>query len=196
MKVDKKILAVDIVLLPRGEFKQLLKKQNSLLTRQDINFKDDKMLPHLSILMACLDKNDIQSLNPALNKVISKYLPLKIEIEGLVVKKTDNDFATHLKIKKTDILIELQKELIEIVSKYKNHPAKKDYFFEPKEIGEFALNYTQNFLENSTNQNFKPHFTIGLGQPVKTSEFPASVEIEKLAIAQLGKYCTCRQIIT
>lgn len=81
-----------------------------------------------------------------------------------------------------------------ILKKYLTKSSLED-FSESRKIDQLTLDWTNEYSEVSAGLDYRPHITLGVGYPRSTPSLPVSFIANKLAIFQLGPYCTCKKML-
>ena len=71
----------------------------------------------------------------------------------------------------------------------------REMLFDSENIKPPTLNWIHNYTKNSSYDNYGGHITIGFGDKIENLKTPIIFEAKRLALAQLGNNCTCRNII-
>ena len=94
--------------------------------------------------------------------------------------------------------VELQKLheaiLNEMSSIFTYEGVQKEMFYSPPPVNEIPLFWVKGFAETSVRENYKPHITLGVGEP-KQAVSPVQFTASKLALCHLGNHCTCRDLL-
>lgn len=188
-----KKLAIDIVLLFSEETNRILcdlsDKLITPLGEKPYILDNTNYIPHISLLMGTAYIEDIEKIEEKVKKVFQKYFPLKITF----ISKIDSKFP-GLMTKKTKELVDLQKEIADIITL--DYDATRDMFVDP-EISDKGIEWVNKYKENNlSNGKFNIHATIGYGDASNVDiEFPFEVTINTSAICHLGYGCSCRKIL-
>ena len=191
-------IAVDVVLLPSQEATNQVIEANKRLLKQDsdqIILGKISCLPHISLAMGCLDKQDIPIIEKILYTIAGKYNPSQLNIAGISIGTNAlGEKVSSFEVKKTDNLRLLHEEVMRRTTAYFSYDVTEEMVLSPPTAGESTLLWIKNYPDNSAFSNFSPHITIGYGQ---LDEFPFTAEFtaSKLALCHLGNHCTCRKIL-
>lgn len=189
-------IAVDVVLLLPDEVMTQAVAVNKKLSSQEISLNKNNCLPHISLLMGCLDEQDIPMVSAILQECASSYLPIPLESREIKVlsNSTGEEFVTWFAIEKTEALQSLHESLIEKLKPFLSYDASKEMFYKPMEVKESSVEYVNNFLKKASFENYSPHITIGYGS-YEEENLQLSFQSSRLALCQLGNHCTCRKIV-
>lgn len=191
-------IAVDVVLLPSQEVMNKAIEVNTRLLKKypdQIILDKECCLPHISLAMGCLDKQDIPTIEKILYTIAGKYNPGQLSIAGISIGiSAMGEKVSSFEVKKTDKLQLLHEEVMRRTTPYFSYDVTKEMMLSPPTAGESTLLWIKNYPDKSAFSNFSPHITIGYGQ---LDEFPFTAEItaSKLALCHLGNHCTCRKVL-
>ena len=191
-------IAVDVVLLPSEAVMNQAIEANKGLSKQysDQIILDKKgCLPHISLAMGCMDKQEIPIIEKILYAIADKYNPGQLNIAGISIETIAlGEKISSFEVEKTDKLQLLHEEVMRITTPYFSYDVTEEMVLSPPTVGESTLLWIRNYPEKSAISNFFPHITIGYGQ---LEEFPFTTEFtaSKLALCHLGNHCTCRKIL-
>lgn len=198
MTTQEKI-AVDVVLLPSQEIINRAIEINRELRKQwpegYINFDNGECLPHLSLAMGVLEKNNVPAAKNILEEVAENYSELSLSIDKIDTAEdaTLHEIISVFRIKNTPTLQKLHEVLMERLSKYLTYDAQAS-MFATAYVKEGSIRWVNTYREKSSYQHFSPHITLGAGK-VERIKLPIVFRPSKLAICHLGNYCTCRKIL-
>jgi len=171
--------------------KELLKENDN-----KIILDKQKCLPHISLCMGCVNKEDIPKIEEILEDISSKFSKMtlvadKLEPEIIPTGK----IVSGMIIKNTKDLQSLHEIVMKRLWKFLSYDVEIPMLFNPSEVEEVTLYWVKNYAKIYDNpSSFHPHITIGLGETNKF-QFPIQFTASKLAMCQLGNYCTCRKIL-
>jgi 2'-5' RNA ligase len=192
-------IAVDVVLLPSQEATNQAIEANKRLLKQysdQIILDKEHCLPHISLAMGCLDKQDIPIIEKILHTIAGKYNPGQLNIAGISIG-TDalGEKISSFEVKKTDKLRLLHEEVMQSTAPYFRYDVTEEMVLSPPTADESTLLWIKNYPDKSAFSNFSPHITIAYGQLGEFS-FSAEFQASKLALCHLGNHCTCRKVLT
>lgn len=187
----KKFMAIDVVLLPSKEVSVgSIKLSESITDSQNkILLDPQNCVPHISLVMGCIDVEKLDKIKKIVQEIIKKYEPLKFKIIGVRKRKT---FAT-LEIEKTEEIQALHEEIFNKLKKFMNEKSTKDAFVEPTNINNLTLDLVDNFKKTSSLDKFWPHITLGYGEIKENLNIPKKFVSSTMGIYQLGVFCTCKK---
>ncbi len=166
-----------------------------------LNNKD--CFPHLSLLMGIIDYERGEEIKEKLEEVSYAFNPIELKIkrfdlESLPVKDEEISIS-GISFEKNSSLLKLHESVAKSLKEFLiRGEVNKEMMYAPDEINAedtpWMFPYIQNFLENSGYEKFNPHITIGDGI-LESQDISDRLIASRLAICQLGNYCTCRKII-
>lgn len=185
-------LAFDIVLLPSGSIKEQLVLANKqfCLKNHPISFSAGSRLPHISLLMGVIKKDDLGAVQAILKRIADKTRSLTLQISRQYNEPIPTgETVLGFEIKSTDALQSLHELVSRELSAYASYDAKPEDVFDAN-AEPLTLKWVNGFKENSSGKNFWPHITMGIGS--NEFDFPAEeFVISELAMFHIGTYCTC-----
>lgn len=193
-------IAIDVILLPSEEMVDKAIEINKELLRSFENkiiLDKQKCLPHISLCMGCIEKEKISEVKEILEDIAKEFSTFNLTAEGI---KTDviptGKKVSELHIKNIEALQKLHETVMRRLWKYLNYDVKIPMLYNPPEVEEITLYWIKNYAKKYDDPStFYPHITVGFGETNKF-KFPIEFTASKLAICQLGNYCTCRKVIT
>jgi hypothetical protein len=197
MSSDK--IAIDVVLIPPDDILQLAIDINKTFpnTATENYVLDLKTcIPHITLLMGLITRDQLLEVCHKLDSIAKKFSPLNLKITGTHTStRPDEKVLSTLVIENT---VELQKmheaTLDKMSSIFIYEGVQKEMFYSPPPVNEIPLFWVKGFAETSVGENYKPHITLGIGEP-KRPISPVQFTASKLALCHLGNYCTCRDLL-
>ena len=190
-------LAIDIVLLPPEEIMKLAKVMNKkLLDKYDgeIDFVNEICIPHLTLCMGGIKKEDVPKLSNIVTEISKKFAPINLTITGNgTYISPDGSKGFGLMIKKDRTLYKLHEKIlhrcealfVKVTAEHVNPPGK---------IRASSIKHANKFVEMDGFELFNPHITLGVGETKSINE-RVNFTAKRLAICHLGNWCTCRKIL-
>ena len=191
-------IAIDIVLLPSKEVTNKAIEINKTLkgkNNREIILSKEDCLPHISLAMGCISKEDIPKIKEELRNITCKFKPLKLKIPLIYSSEWKNgNIGTSMEVKSTENLQRLHLEIMNSLTKLFKFEPTKEMFFSSGEINDMTLDWVKRYSETSVFKKFHPHITLGIG---KTESLDKEIDFtsSKIAICHLGNNCTCRKVI-
>jgi len=192
-------IAIDVVLLPSEEMmNKAIEINKELLKTYENKIVLDKKrcLPHSSLCMGCINEEDIPKIQKVLKDIASQFSKMnlvadKLEPETIPTGK----IVSGITVKNTKELQSLHEIIMKRLWKFLSYDVKIPMLFNPPEVEEVTLYWIKNYAKIYDNpSSFQPHITTGFGETDKF-QFPIKFTVSKLAMCQLGNYCTCRKVL-
>ncbi|MBP2132635.1 2'-5' RNA ligase [Methanomicrobium sp. W14] len=197
-------VAVDVILRPPDEITDYAVRINKMLNEMTKDYSlvlgKTTTIPHISLAMGALKVSDLNDFYEELRAIGDKYIPFETLYKGLAsVKTSENNTVSGMDLIKTGSFTDLQDEIISAFFSYRTGPVKKEMVYpDREEITGFTLEYSSDYPENSTGENFSPHITLGNGDVYCLKNVPFAPEkftCKSLAVCHLGNHCTCKKIL-
>lgn len=191
--------AIDIVLIPSEEVtEKAIKLNKKLLEKNDsqIVLDSEDCVPHISLCMGVIDESKLTGLEYDLKQIVKEISRIKLEITQLYSTPLSNKkIISGFKIKKTNQVEKLHKEIMYCFNKYSAGNASVKMFYAPEEVETTTLEWVDKFEETAF-ENFNPHITLGIGSAnnLPKETYPEFLPVS-LSVYQLGNYCTCRKLL-
>ena len=218
-------LAVDVVLLPsEAMMDQAIALNRRLPGRSDqgiiLNKKD--CLPHISLAMGCIEREDVPLIQTILEKIAQRFPELDLTaIAVRAVTSPAGRTVSSIEIEKTAGLQRLHEAVMNRLSPHFSYTVSPEMFFASSAHGEAhrgadgataaiadatpdatpdttidkaAISWVENFPAQSSFTRFSPHITAGFGQTDYLLG-PMRFQPASIALCQLGNFCTCRRIL-
>lgn len=192
------MIAVDIVLLPPEPIMSLAIGQNRLLVQRygsEIVLDRTQCLPHISLMMGCMDSAQLDKVHNLLQQVITTADPGPLSIMGIaIICNQPGKQVSSFLIKKTDQLQRLHETLFNLTGDLFSYEVDPSMICCQQPVSQTTLDWIRHFRRDSSLAMFWPHITLGYGiaQPI---ERPVSFNAPSLAICHLGNNCTCRKLL-
>lgn len=201
-------IVVDVALLfPANLEKKLIKINHSLkrdYSPAKIYLNEENCFPHISLLMGVIDESQLEGIAKKLDYLASKFNPPKLNINNIELEtlptKDKEVYISGISLKKNSLILELHRSVVENLKEFLSEgEINERMMYASIEIDAkdtpWMFQYIQNFLKNSSYEKFNPHITIGDGVLKKQRGTPKGLTASRIAICQLGNYCTCRKIL-
>ncbi|MGC3945631.1 MAG: 2'-5' RNA ligase family protein [Chryseolinea sp.] len=189
--------AIDVVILPPEPTTDLAIEWNrklSHLSHQSILLNKSDMLPHISLLMGCMEESNLHEATTVLHQLTEVAVPISLEVKGLKFTEDSHPVAA-LDIQTTPSLLATQKWLIGMIEGLITQDTVEADLFDAPSGSTSALKWINSFIPEQTGSKFWPHITLGHGV-IGEHQRSFSFTPDRLAICHLGKYCTCRQVLS
>ncbi|MFC1787460.1 hypothetical protein ACFLY8_05465 [Halobacteriota archaeon] len=192
-------IAIDVVLLPSEEMtgKAIEINKELLKNHEDkIILDKEKSLPHISLCMGCIEEDKIPEIQKIIDEISTEFLQFNlqaIDLKADIIPTGKKVSGLHIKNQKK--LQKLHETIMNRLWNYLFYDVEISMLFNPPEVEEVTLYYIKNYEKKFNNPlSFHPHITVGFGETDKF-QLPIDFTASKIALCQLGNYCTCRKII-
>lgn len=191
-------IAISIVLLLSKEMvskiieinKELLKtNKNKIILGKIVN------QPHISLCMGGVNKNEIPQIIESINKIANNFTQFNFEGKLNVQTISTSEKISWLEIINKDKIQIIHEAVMKAIWKYLNYDIENYMLVNRQEIEKKTISWIKDYSNLYKNPLlFRPHITVGVGNTIKDNRifiFSSS----KIAIFQLGNYCTCKKLI-
>lgn len=190
-------IAIDVVLLLSDEILDKTIELNKELLKNHENkivLHRENCVPHISLAMGCIEEKDLSQVKKGLKEIIKEFksfdltaLKLKADISPI------GEIFTSIKIENNEKLQKFHEIIMKRLWKYFSYKPDKSMLFNSDEVEDITMHWIVRYAEHYRNPFlFDPHISIGFGD-IESSDFPIDFMSTRLAIYQLGNYCTCRK---
>lgn len=193
--MDKK-LAVDIVLLPSLSVMKEIISFIEYLPASPIKLNTKDCLPHISLAMGVLKSSDLEKASRLLAGLAASRLPVDLTITEINDFTTgDNHLFSYGIVKTPDTFVKLH---LDVMKTFKGlltqDSVDTSMFFSPPEVAQRSTYWVEHYYDKKGPEDFHPHITLGQGKVKKLSK-PLTFSANRIALAHLGTYCSCRKIL-
>jgi len=190
---DPTTLAIDVAFLLPHSLNHSLTALNRTLRLTPDGFQFDAThLPHLTLVQQFAKENDLEEIT----RVIKDLLPHQAPVELVTTRISHAHVASTLGIRRTDELVALHRRLLGGLAPFRARADGRDAFWTDGDTPRTAdIEWVAMFREQASLERFDPHITIGVGAiaaHVDTTSFAAA----ELALCHLGRFCTCRRVLS
>ncbi len=192
-------IAIDVVLLPSDEMMDQAIEINGELLKENehkIILDKEKCLPHISLCMGCIEENKIPEIKNVLDEISKQFSPFNLRAIDLTAEIIPTGKkVSGLQVKNQEDLQKLHETVMKKLWKYLSYDVEISLLFNPPEVEEVTLYWISNYANHYHDPSlFNPHITVGFGETGKF-QLPIDFTASKIALCQLGNYCTCRKVI-
>lgn len=191
-------IAIDIVLLPSESMTEKAIEVNQKLLQRycdKIILNKINCFPHTSLCMGVIDENNIPVISKIIEKLGKQFSVLNLTATDLQVETIPTgDKVADFKIQSTKELQLLHESTMKELSQFLTYNPAADMLFTPPAIEEVTFYWIKNYPNKSSFDKYRPHITLGFGE-MTDIKLPIQFTSSKLALCQLGNYCTCRKIL-
>jgi len=181
-------IAVDVVLLPD---KAMTEKAIALNAGLDdkIRLHAERCLPHISLVMGCIEETAIPEVMQALQGVVQNYDPFY-----LVADKIYNNSGVGMSFQANVALQQLHEDITAALTPYLSYDATMAMLVQPTVPENISVPWIKAYWQASSYEHFFPHLTLGFGE-TPTVDLPIPFDASTVALCHLGNYCTCRKVL-
>ena len=206
MKKSQNKIAVDVVLLPPDEIMEKAIAVNQTLIKtfefdNKIVLNKQNCLPHISLAMGCIEKDDITEIDTVLKDIADKFSPLTLTISDIRTGTIPTgEKVSGFEIERTTALQLVHETIMNRLTQYFTYDVSLDmiYALPDQQVEEVTAYWIKNYPEESSFERFWPHITIGMGEVENETgglKYPLRFNASKLALCHLGNYCTCGEMV-
>ncbi|MCK4554854.1 hypothetical protein KAU19_07940 [Candidatus Parcubacteria bacterium] len=191
-------IAIDVVLLPNEEMTDKaieVSKKQSEKYNDKILLNQENCLPHVSLAMGVINKNDIKKVSRILDEIVSQFTCFKLNVDSYRSPIIPSgDIVSEFSVEKTNDLQNLHVMIMDKLKQYLIYDVSIDMVYSPPKVEELTLHWIKGYSQNSSYDKFRPHITLGFGKE-KNIITPIAFTASVLALCYLGNYCTCRKVL-
>ncbi|MCA9386100.1 2'-5' RNA ligase family protein [Candidatus Dojkabacteria bacterium] len=198
--------AIDIVIIPPKDiFNLAIEISNSIASETiepPILLNNKNQLPHISLLMGGAEDSKIDLIWSKIETLLEVH-ESTFNLEITELKKGDHNYS--FTISRTPELLAFHNSLVEEIAPLLSYEVTEEHFTNSSTFNPRSADWVNNYIENSSGENFKPHITLGahhdsmiLGEKHLCSleeNLPIRFEVQHITLCHLGNYCTCAETI-
>jgi 2'-5' RNA ligase len=154
-----------------------------------IQLNKENCLPHISLCLGVIEEDKLLEIQNIITEITQNISPLSLTISQI------RDYHSSLELLPNEKLQQLHEEIMTKLEQYLSYNASTDMFFAPPAVAEKSLFRVQIYREKSSFANYYPHITLLAGTKLTNQDIQKSFTASKIAVCQLGNYCTCRKIL-
>ena len=190
-------IAIDVVLFPSDEMTARAIELNKTLSQpatDRIILDPQNCLPHISLVMGCIEPQLLPRIEPILQDIAQTQLPSRLSaVEIHIGTNSKGQKTSLLGIAPTQKLQSLHETITEKLQPFLTYDVTPPMLL-AEEVSDSTLSWIKNFPADSSYDRFYPHITIGYGE-LRDIELPIEFNIARLAVCHLGNHCTCKKIL-
>lgn len=193
--------AIDVVLLPSPEMMTKVIEVNRMLAGEapKIALDTQNCLPHLSLCMGVVDDADLPKARAALQDIAENFSALQLMANDLHANTIPTgETISGLRIQDEAALRNLHVTIMNKLWPYLTYEVTAEMLYNPSEIEDVTFSWIKGYAKKHEDPSlFHPHITVGVGETrAFANDFPMAFRASRLALCQLGNYCTARKIIS
>ncbi|PIN75921.1 hypothetical protein COV18_01940 [Candidatus Woesearchaeota archaeon CG10_big_fil_rev_8_21_14_0_10_37_12] len=192
-------IAIDVALIPPDDITQLAIKINKTFSdtvAENYVLDVKTCIPHITLAMGLITEEQVSEVSKKLEVLAKKFSALVLKITHIKTSaRPDGKVISGLEIERTPELQKFHETILdEMNSIFTYDNVQKEMFYSPPPVNEIPMFWVKGFAKTSVRENYKPHITLGVGEP-KDIINPVKFVASKLALCHLGNYCTCRKVL-
>lgn len=186
-------VALDVALLVPEPLLAHCVAVNAALVPPPRGFRlDADHLAHITLVQQFIRAHDLKAVTATLDETMTHVEPLSLRVDGLGTGGT----TSVLRLTPTDTLARLHRALMDRLGPFEVSTGDGTAFVTDQEpVRPADVRWVQRFRQDAAYDRFSPHITLGVG-PVADWTGPSAGLATTLALCQLGRYCTCRRVLT
>ena len=186
-------LAIDVaVLLPAGLAEPLL-RLNAATAPPPGGFRFDAThLPHVTLAQQFIGAAQLSAAVDAAAAALRGVTPLRLQPAGFGRGRTASTVRLAPTADITRLHAALMDRLLPLESGAGTAAAFSDAGGEPARDAD--VDWVRRFRQRAAYERFDPHVTVGVGPLPPADPLPAADAV-RVALCQLGRFCTCRRIL-
>lgn len=192
-------IAVDVVLLPDETMTARALRANAELVKNcgsEIVLHPQTCLPHVSLAMACVERDAVEPVRASLKQVARDYPPGELVITGVVTSLNSRGESVSLfAVARTRAIQALHERVMESIQPYNSPDVGPEMIYGDEPVAETTLAWIRSFAQKAAFAAYFPHITIGYGTVTEPMTFPMPFTAPRLAVCHLGNHCTCREVL-
>ena len=191
----KKIAIDVVVLLPEKVTEKVIELNREIVegTSGGIILDREDFVPHISLCMGVVREEDLGEIEIILREILEKFEEFHLDVEGIESRTNPLGKTSYrLEIAENDDLHKLHEEIARQLKPFLQEKASEENFVLPLRFKELTIKWVEEYFETSAFEKFRTHVSLGFGKFDKELS-PFSFSSSKLAVFQLGEYCTCRR---
>jgi len=185
------VVAIDVVLVPPASVRRRAIAASAAL-RGAIRL-GRRAVPHITLAMASVPRAALPEVLSRLRDVARRSAPVDVRVERtLGVAAVDHVTAWYEVARRRDLLA-LHREAVRALQRYRNAAPTRDALavVPGERVSAFTLRWIARFAHDSALARYRPHVTLGYGQPSRDPALPLTFRATRFAVYQLGNHCTC-----
>lgn len=201
-------IALDLVLLPDQKTMQMAIAANRELAMGNgkIILSLDDCLPHITLAMGVVQKPSVPFLTKEFHHYFSHLHPLHLKIMQIASETIPTgETVSEYQIQKSHCIMHMHYNAFSLLKKYALFQVGIGMLYQEPNPEPITLSWIENWLfdyhkkpqdpTKASESAFFPHITLGVGEYKKQLERPIPFTADRIALCQLGNYCTCRKIL-
>lgn len=185
------MIAVDIALLLPEPIARHCRALNARLTPPPDGFRFDAThLPHVTLVQLFVRPDHLANLTTTVDRVLTGHHAIPLRTTTLAHGAT----ATTLGLGPQPRLEAVHRALADAVHPLTSPAEPGGFVADDDGPREADVAWVATFRERSSYARFDPHVTLGIGR-LDASPPTRSFVADRVALCQLGRYCTCQRVL-
>ena len=191
-------IAINIVLLPSKKMiNKIIEINNELLKTNKNKIILGKIVnqPHISLCMGGVNIIEIPQVIKSINEISNNFTQFNFEAKLNIQIVSTYEKISWLEIINKDKIQIIHETVMKTIWKYLNYDIENYMLVNPQEVEGKTISWIKDYSNLYKNSLlFRPHITVGVGDTVRHNRI-FNFSSSKIAIFQLGNYCTCKKLI-
>ena len=195
-----KKIAADVALLLPEKINKIcidINRKKDAKAYSDLSRKNNH--PHITLAMGVIDEKDIPAASSKLKAIANKFSKLSLVITKIASQITpEKKKHFYFFVKPTGEVVKLHSEIMKKISPYFSYKSSLSMFYRDSDevLKEVSRYWVDNYARNHKNpSDYHPHISLKAVKADYDEKFPIRFTASKIALCQLGNYCTCRTIL-
>jgi 2'-5' RNA ligase len=147
-------------------------------------------LPHITLTQQFVPGDRIDALIAHVDRTLRGHAPLRLRVTGA----GKGSSSVWMSIERTPELVNLHEDLMRAAEPFEAASGEAAAFF-GDDARERDIRWVREFRRTSSFDRFTPHITLGHAA-VPPVVVPCRFIATTIAVCHLGRFCTCRSILT
>jgi len=192
-------IAVDVVLVPaQTDLDRFVSLSQNLYLESGnptIVLDGKNCFPHVTLAMGIIEDTSIVELQKILEQQVHLLRALSMIGHDVFVGRTPKgEINSGINVQKTEEIQKIHETVLGVLKPLLIERFSIEALYPDPPPCETTLFWIRNFEAHSSHEKYEPHITIGFGE-LKNVTLPMFFTADRLAVFQLGNYCTCRKLL-
>ncbi|GBC77558.1 hypothetical protein HRbin08_01036 [bacterium HR08] len=191
--METSLVAIDVAFLLPEDAQKRAEAVNAMLWAQGQGgFRFDQThWPHITLLQQFVRRSRLPEIFAAVESQLGEFSPMTLTVSGIEARGETVQFviAPHPELQR------LHERLMDALAPFDEGDGPSEAFADGDEPPRPRdLEWVRNYRAQASGARYFPHITLGKGvvtEPIAPFSFTA----DRLALCQLGRFCTCRVIL-
>lgn len=189
--MNEVVKAVSIVLFPSNEIIRLAIDASKSMQPQNHELNIYNKIPHITLIMGGMKMSSLPAVKQILEDIKRDFPPLTLTLSSVTQGK-----MVAFQVAEKAILLNLHSRLMNELDNIFQYEVTEHSFTDYLTLHEETVTWVNNFKGNSARDNYNPHITLGDGDfsQIRTV-LPLEFISSRIALCELGDYCSCSNIL-